>query len=150
MGGGIMTPSKSMQWQGVLQRFDSFVKTVIHNEKVNFYIAEKRQRKEEILFCELDANQVEAFTDIFAETELQFLFDKFEVMSTVVTVQNSLLYEALSTLDKLHRDIILMTFWLDMNDREIAEKLNYKTRTVNYIRNSAYKKLAEIIGGKMI
>jgi len=146
-GGDNMTPAPSMQQQEVLQRFDSFLKVVFRNEKINFYVSEKRRSKREIFFCELDDWQVEAYADKYAENEFRFLFDRFEIMNTTVTIHDGRLYEALMQLNGLQRDIILMTFWLGMNDREISEVLGCKTRKINYIKNSAYKNLAEILEG---
>ena len=53
-----------------------------------------------------------------------------------MSVQDERLADALSQLSKEKRDIILLAYFLDMNDREIGEKLAMVRRTVQRRRTS--------------
>ena len=56
--------------------------------------------------------------------------------------------EALNALPQDGRDILLMYFFLDMADREIAERMHMARRTVNARRQKAYRLLKELMGGE--
>ena len=49
----------------------------------------------------------------------------------VILIEDDRLAEALNALPQDGRDILLMYFFLDMADREIAERIHMARRTVN-------------------
>ena len=53
-----------------------------------------------------------------------------------MSIQDERLADALSQLPEEKRDIILLAYFLDMNDREIGEKLAMVRRTVQRRRTS--------------
>ena len=57
------------------------------------------------------------------------------------------LAKAINALPKDKQDIILLFYFLEMSDYEIAGKLNQLRRTVTYRRTSTLKLLKELIGG---
>ena len=65
----------------------------------------------------------------------------FDILGGSVTVRNERLAKALQSLTERKRDIILLSYFLDMTDREIAEKLNMVRKTVQYQRTSSLKAL---------
>ena len=64
-----------------------------------------------------------------------------------ILIEDDRLAEALNALPQDGRDILLMYFFLDMADREIAERMNMARRTVNARRQKAYRLLKELMGG---
>ncbi len=56
----------------------------------------------------------------------------------VILIEDDRLAEALNALPQDGRDILLMYFFLDMADREIAQRMNMARRTVNARRQKAY------------
>jgi len=50
-------------------------------------------------------------------------------------------------LPEQRRDIILLYYFLGLNDREIAELLNVLYRTISYQRTSSLKKMRKIMEG---
>jgi DNA-directed RNA polymerase specialized sigma24 family protein len=46
------------------------------------------------------------------------------------------------------RDIILLSYFLDMTDGEIGDKLNLVRRTVQYKRTSSLRELKQFMEGK--
>jgi DNA-directed RNA polymerase specialized sigma24 family protein len=69
----------------------------------------------------------------------------FSVLGESVGVSDSDLAEALHTLPADRRDIVLMSFFFDMTDKEIAERLNMARRTVAYKRTSTLKELKKFM-----
>src|SRR5699024_9379558 len=65
----------------------------------------------------------------------------FKVLEYCIEVEDEKLASALMSLPNKKRDIILLAYFLDMNDREIAEKLNAARRTIQYRRISSIKQL---------
>ena len=61
----------------------------------------------------------------------------FEVYGFDVIIRNELLAEAVTNLSERKRKIILMSYFLDMTDYEIADELNLVRSTVTYHRESA-------------
>ena len=51
------------------------------------------------------------------------------------------MYKALKRLNQVRRNIILMVYWLEMNDREIGEAIGYSRSNVNRIKLLAQEKL---------
>lgn len=55
----------------------------------------------------------------------------FEVLGLPVVVAGDLLADALAQLPEGKRDVILLSYFLGMTDREISEKLNIVHQTVS-------------------
>jgi DNA-directed RNA polymerase specialized sigma24 family protein len=71
----------------------------------------------------------------------------FHVLSYDIAVSDEQIAEALNTLPKDRRDIILLSCFLDMTDREIAEHMDIVRRTVAYRRASSLQKLRKLMEG---
>ena len=56
-----------------------------------------------------------------------------------------MLAEALRTLPKEKRQVVLMYYFLDKNDVEIAEELNIPRSTVQYRRTSSFAQLKKYL-----
>lgn len=67
--------------------------------------------------------------------------DLFQVLEYDIGIKDELLGEALSNLTDEKRDIILLSYFLDMTDKEIAEALHLVRSTVQYKRTTALKEL---------
>ena len=65
----------------------------------------------------------------------------FEVLGLPVVVTGDLLADALAQLPEGKRDVILLSYFLEMTDREISEKLNIVHQTVSKRRLTALKDL---------
>ena len=73
---------------------------------------------------------------------------RFQVSGFDVLVKNELLAEALNALPERKRDIILLSYFLDMSDAEIGELLNVVRTTVFRHRKSALAKIKQYLEGK--
>ena len=118
--------------------FDCYCKRVLKNEACNIQKEYSRRRNKEISFDELSEQELKSLCvsdEYFAD---EYIFD---ILGGSVTVRNERLAKALQSLTERKRDIILLSYFLDMTDREIAEKLNMVRKTVQYQRTSSLKAL---------
>ena len=69
----------------------------------------------------------------------------FEVLGLPVVVTGDLLADALAQLPEGKRDVILLSYFLGMTDREISEKLNIVHQTVSKRRLVTLKELREYL-----
>ena len=72
----------------------------------------------------------------------------FDVLGNTVQIASDELAEAIAALPKQKRDIILLSYFLDMPDGEIAKALNMVRSSVAYRRSATLKLLRELMGGK--
>lgn len=69
----------------------------------------------------------------------------FEVLGLPVVVTGNLLADALAQLPEGKRDVILLSYFLEMTDREISEKLNIVHQAVSKRRLAALKELRKYL-----
>jgi RNA polymerase sigma factor (sigma-70 family) len=121
-----------------IQTFDSFCKKVLKYAARDHRRAMKRQAEHETTFSELSASELAklAATDEYFRNE--YVFD---VRGQGVGVTDYELAEALNELPADRRDIVLMSYFFDMTDKEIAGRLKLARRTVAYRRTSTLKTL---------
>ena len=122
--------------------FDSFCKKVLKNEARNVYLAIKRQRDKEVSFSELSARELEqlSVTDKYFATE-----QIFNVLGNDIIVCDETIAEALRRLPEQRRDIILLSYFLELSDGEIGEKLDLIRSTVQYQRTSTLRELKKLL-----
>ena len=85
---------------------------------------------------------------LFTTDEYESDYFRFQVSGFDVLVKNELLAEALNTLPERKRNIILLSYFLDMGDTEIGELLNVVRTTVLRHRQSALAKIKQYMEGK--
>lgn len=127
-----------------LRPFDSFCKKVLKCEAYNGYREISRKQSREVAFSELPEDSMEQLAS-YDRYPWEYTF--FPVGGDVILIEDDRLAEALNALPQDGRDILLMYFFLDMADREIAERMNMARRTVNARRQKAYRLLKELMGG---
>lgn len=69
----------------------------------------------------------------------------FQVLGYDVEVKDALIVEALKLLSDKKRDVVLLAYYLDMSDMEIAKLLNLRQSTIHYHRTSSLKSLKEFL-----
>ena len=65
----------------------------------------------------------------------------FDILRYTISVESNLIADAIIALSEEKRNIILMSYFLDMNDKEIADTLNMIRQTVHYKRTSSLNEL---------
>jgi DNA-directed RNA polymerase specialized sigma24 family protein len=120
--------------------FDAFCKKVLRNEARDYQDEQARKRNREISFSDLPVEVMEQLS----VCDIYLMEDKtFGVLDYAVYIDNDEI--AALPLDK--RDIILLSYFLDMSDNEIAKLLNMVRSSVTYRRSSTLKLLKELMGG---
>ena len=123
-----LTPS---QKKTIRHQFDSFCRKVLREEARDYMRSLARQKAREVSLSELSEEQVAGLCALDEYPSDHFHFD---VQGYDIAVENEKLAEALSTLSDSKRDIVLLAYFLDMTDQEIADKLNLVRSTVQYRR----------------
>lgn len=126
-----LTPS---QKKTARHQFDSYCRRILR-EKARDYIREiSRLAEHEMSLSELSEEQMER---LYVLDEYPSEQHHFDVQGYHVIVRDDKLAEALSPLPDEKREIVLLSYFLDMSDREIGEKLNMMRCTVQRRRTSS-------------
>ena len=122
--------------------FDSYCKKILKGKAIDIHRERKRRNKREITFSDMSAQELAALS-----VEDEYFADEFvfNILGESVAVADVDLAEALNALPADKRDIVLMSYFFDMTDREIAEQLNMARRTVAHQRTSTLRKLKNIL-----
>lgn len=123
-------------------QFNSLMMIVIKGKVKHHWKQLAKRSKREILFCEmLETVQLEQ------GTEDTYSYDSvvFEVMQFTIHVSDEKLAIALNTLSEKQRNVILLCYFQEMNDREIAELYHVSRSAVSSIRNRGLKKLKTLL-----
>lgn len=131
----------TQQKEIVQKKFCTYCIKVLHGEALNYLDEMKRLREREVSFSELipnEWNQLRTYDD-FLEKE------NFQVMGMDILVSDSNISAALKQLPEKKRRIILMLYFLDMTEEEIAEYLQLVQSTVHYHKADSLKLLRKIM-----
>lgn len=124
--------------------FDAFCKKVLRNEARDYLDELARRRNREISFSDLPVEVMEQFSTC----DLYFVEDKtFGVLDYAVYIENDELAKAIAALPPDKRDVILLSYFLELSDNEIGKLLNMVRSSVAYRRTSTLKLLKELMGG---
>lgn len=118
--------------------FDSFCKSVSRNFVRNLNRTENNRSKHYVdepteYFLELSGRRDAYPSDSFV----------LYVDGLPCTVESEILYEALLSLSRKQRNILLLDFWYDLTDREIAKRMEVTSRTVYNLRKRAFSRIRE-------
>ena len=126
------------QMKTVRHQFDTLCRKVLREESRNIDKIRRRRLKREICFSGLPQYEVDKLC-----VEDEYFFDStyFEVMNQRVAIKSDKLAEAIKSLAKEKRQIILLSYFFDMTDREIAEALDSFRSTVQRKKVHSIKEL---------
>ena len=114
--------------------FDSFSKTTSRNYFKDLLRAEKRRDKN------YQEEPVEYILELLSrEDTYPSDFFVLYVDGNSCVVESETLYKALQSLPEKQRTVLLLDFWRNFTDEEIAKRLEVTTRTVDNLRQRAYK-----------
>lgn len=101
----------------------------------------KRSRYE-ILFCEMNEIEMNPPTTI---DEHFFDMTIFQVLNFTVYVSDEKIGTALCKLSARQREFILLYYFQDMNDKEIAKLYHLSRSAISYTRNKGLEKLKNLL-----
>ena len=126
-----------MRFQEV--NFDSFCKTVIRNECFNAHKKLNSQSYMESSISEGIEVASMAFEDKYNLSIITVAIGK-----NLISIEDPNLAEALRLLPYRYKEIIYQSFFLELDDKHIAEKMGIKKNSVQANRSNALKRLRKI------
>ena len=133
------------QMKTVRHQFDSFCRKVLREESRNYKKQLVRRAEKEINLSELSETEL---SQLYVMDEYPSDSTFFDVLDYCVAVKDDRLAKALAALSNKKRDVILLSYFLDMSDTEIAEKLKVVGSTIHRRRTSSLKELRQRLGVK--
>lgn len=128
--------------QRIQNQFGGFCTRVLKNEAARIHNEYAKQRNREKSLDELTPGELSqvAVSDKYFEDE-----HVFEVLGKPVVVAGNLLAEAIARLPENKRDVILLSYFLGMSDREISEQMNVVRQAVSKRRAKTLKELRDYL-----
>ena len=126
----------------IRHKFDRYCKKVLKEKAIDLQRQIIRRNEREVAFSGLSVKELAslAVTDEYFTDEYVF-----SVLGENIGVTDADLAEALNVLPADRRDIVLMSYFFDMTDKEISERLNMARRTVAHKRTSSLKELKKLM-----
>ncbi|MDL2301889.1 sigma-70 family RNA polymerase sigma factor [Lachnospiraceae bacterium OttesenSCG-928-D06] len=126
----------------VQNQFGGFCTRVLKNEAVRIHNEYAKQRDREKSIDDLTPSELSQL----ATTDKPFMSEHvFAVLGNPVVVTGDLLAEAIAKLPADKRDIILLSYFLGMTDREISEQLQVVRQTISKRRAKTLKELRDYL-----
>ena len=139
-----MGQSSSEKKQTIRHQFDSFCKMVLHGEKVNYEKEMEYRNRHEISLSQVsekELSRLNTMDEYITESEM------FRVLDYDIEVKDELIGEALKYLLEKKRNVILLSFFMDMSDTEIVKYMNLVRSTIHHHRVSSLQALKKIMEG---
>lgn len=133
-----MNEPNRTQWQ-IRCAFNGYCKLALRREAMNAHRDTKQRQLREITFSDLspeEENSLCTYDKYFADDEAE---QSFVVGGKEITAE--LLAEALHSLPEEKRETVLLYYFFDMSEREIAKYYNIPRTTVQTRRTSSMKLL---------
>ena len=105
----------------IQHQYDALAKKTLVSEAKSHRRTLAKRAAREVTFSDLSESEL---AQLFTTDEYESDYFRFQVSGFDVLVKNELLAEALNALPERKRDIILLSYFLDMSDAEIGELLN--------------------------
>lgn len=126
------------QKKTVRHQFDSLCRKVLRDESRNYkkQLARRAEKKANFSgLSEVELNQLYVMDEYPSDSTY------FDVLDYQIAVKDGRLAEVLAALPSKKRDVILLSYFLDMTDTEIAEKLEVVGSTIHRRRTSSLEEL---------
>lgn len=118
----------------LIYQFDTYCKRTLRNERIDYYRQKQYRMNNEIFLSDLEERLLEKY---FVTSDTYMLGDTFTVSGYKIEVYDECLAKALHRLPEKKRTVILMSFYLGMNDTEIGRTLNRAASSIHTRRVSA-------------
>lgn len=126
------------------QQFDSFCKKVLREEARDYLRSIQRLSAHELYLEDLSDRQLGKLQRI---DDYPSDYVSFCVQGQVVMIHNDRLAEAIASLTEEKRRIVLLAYFADLSDREVAERMKLTRSTVQYKRTRALEEMKKNMEG---
>ena len=135
----------SSEMKTIQHQYDTLAKKTLKSDARNYQHELFSRAVREVNFSEMSEAEL---LQLYTLDEYESDYYRFEVSGYDVLVKNELLGEALQALPEKKRDIILLSYFLDMSDEEIGGLLNVVRSTIFRHRKTALEKIKLYMEGK--
>lgn len=137
-----MEQSSSYDEQKICHQFDRVCQMALKGEVASYYKHIEYRRKHEVTFSDLPEKALDSF---YVMDEYEVEYHRFQIHGYDIEVKDALIAEALQSLTERKREVILLSYFLDMNDVEIARELHLVQSTIHEHRKRSLELLKEIM-----
>ena len=136
--------SSSFDEETIRHRFDSFCKKALKGEVIDYERHMAYRRKYEISLSELSEQELRKLctTDEYTLESYQF-----NALGYDIEVKDALIAEALQSLTEKKRNVILLSYFMNMSDAEIAREMNLVRSTIHEHRRRSLEQMKKIMEG---
>ena len=120
-----MEQSSSWKEWTVRHQFDRICKLALKGEVIDYQRHLAYRQKHEVMLSELSQKELSRF---FTMDEYDLETCRFQVLGYDIEVKDVLIAEALKNLTEKKRNVILLSYFMDMSDAEIAREGKYVLR----------------------
>ena len=126
----------------IRDQFDVLCKKLLGLESKSYLYAIMKRAQKELTFSDLTEAELDSFsvTDEYPSDST-----RYQVLGFDIDVRDDLLVEALNALTPRKREIILLSYFMDMSDGAIARLMKNDRSTVTYHRTSAMEMLKKFM-----
>lgn len=139
-----MEQSSSCYEAQIQHQFDRLCHLALKGEAANYHKHMEYRRKHEILFSEMPESDI---SKLFFADDYDSDYYWFQAMGYDIKVKDTLIAEALQALTEKKRNVILLSYFMEMSDTEIAKKMNVVCSTVHEHRKRSLELLKNILEG---
>lgn len=126
----------------LLNRFDYFCKKSLKFSNYKILKTEKRMQDKIVLYSKLSED---IFYQLYTLDDYNILKFVINIRDFEIAIENEMLYKALMLLSEKKREIILLSFFMDMTDEEIGKYMLIPRSSVQYNRKSALKYIKNLM-----
>lgn len=140
-GGEIMKTSSFEK--AIEAQFDCLIKKVIKCEQKKYYRDISNHQKKEITFSDLPEQFLSKFSVM---DDYSSDYTVFNVLGIEVQILDEQLSKVLKVLPEKKRNIILLSYFMDMSDSEIGHLMNLVRSTIYRHRTSTLEEIKKMYG----
>lgn len=122
-----MRKSSSNAELTIRKQFDQICRLALKGEAVDYYRHMAYLQKHEVLLSELSQKEQGR---LFTVDEYAVENKRFQALGYDIEVKDALLAEAIQSLSKKKREVVLLSYFMDMSDTEIARSMKLVKSTV--------------------
>ena len=137
-----MGKSSSNDELTIRNQFDRICKLALKGEAVDYYRHIAYRPEHEVLLSELSQKEQNR---LFTVDEYKAENKCFQVLGYDIEVKDALLAEAIQSLSEKKRKVVLLSYFMDMSDAEIARVMNLVRSTVHEHRRRSLELMKEIM-----
>lgn len=130
----------------VMHQFDRLCQLALDGEAADYFRHLEYRANHEVNFSDMTEQEVNS---IFVMDEYDLGNFHFHVLGYDIEVKDILLVEALQTLTEKKRNVILLSYFLEMTDAEIAREMNLVHSTIREHRIRSLELLKKLMEENM-